>query len=596
MDNPSNARADGAYDRALAAYQEKSYDVARRWVLEALAHNKQHAAARALLARLDAARQPAGPFQSTATGPEVVSTDPTVLISRASLPTSAEPIEPTVMIRRDDPRRPLTDTDTHVGPLSSRQIDSRSVAEPTVIAPPKQRTAPSRSAPSRPSSPSSPSGTTSSFSMGAALQSLGERLQGRGRPVQPASARGRTGGGSWTQNPQTRGALIAIAAVAVGALLVWGMYRTVRWIFPQGQVLTITPRPSGGTLVASGIECGTAGSKCSSAMTTGDVVELDVRPDKGYAFTGFTGDCAPRDGRIVMSQARTCGARFEAVTAPSPPATFLLTINKPEGGTIVAAPGILCGANGSSCSAEIPSGAPVTLRADAADGYTFDAFTGDCPGNGETTMTSAKTCGATFIKAKGVVNRDVDPPVVRQPSNPKPKPAVIDSAQKPPVPQTIVPPPNSNPSTSPQPPNPDPGNTTGDPGKPAPAAKTRDEHAKEEIQQLINEYCAALHTLKADAVLSLFNQNNQPANYKEQFKDYKSLQCTIGKEPPVYQLLDSSEKGGLAKLTFEMKQSIKTKFGGAPPDHETIVTMVVSRKDFQSRWRIDRVTHEDKPK
>jgi hypothetical protein len=56
VDNPSNSPADAAYGRALAAFQEKSYDVARRWAVEALAHNRQHAGARALMARLDAAR------------------------------------------------------------------------------------------------------------------------------------------------------------------------------------------------------------------------------------------------------------------------------------------------------------------------------------------------------------------------------------------------------------------------------------------------------------------------------------------------------------------------------------------------------------
>ena len=103
MDNPSNSRADGAYDRALAAYQEKSYEVARRWTLEALAYDRQHSGARALLGRLDAAVRPApSPFQSAPSGSEVVSTDPTVLISRASQPSAYEPVEPTVMARPDD--------------------------------------------------------------------------------------------------------------------------------------------------------------------------------------------------------------------------------------------------------------------------------------------------------------------------------------------------------------------------------------------------------------------------------------------------------------------------------------------------------------
>jgi hypothetical protein len=45
-----------------------------------------------------------------------------------------------------------------------------------------------------------------------------------------------------------------------------------------------------------------------------------------------------------------------------------------------------------------------------------------------------------------------------------------------------------------------------------------------------------------------------------------------------------------------MKQVVKMASGGAPTENETIVTMVVSRKNFQTPWLIDRVTHEAKPK
>ena len=115
MDNPSNSPADAAYGRALAAFQEKSYDVARRWAVEALAHNRQHAGARALMARLDAARSAVSPFQGPAPGSEVISTDPTVLISRASNSQApSDTIEPTVMVRRDDLGRRPADTDPRV--------------------------------------------------------------------------------------------------------------------------------------------------------------------------------------------------------------------------------------------------------------------------------------------------------------------------------------------------------------------------------------------------------------------------------------------------------------------------------------------------
>src|SRR5689334_8402626 len=224
MDNPSKSGADAAYDRALAAFQEKSYEVARRWVLEALAHNRQHAGARALLGRLDAARAAASPFHAASSGSEVVSTDPTILIGRASGP-APETIEPTVLIRRDDPRVRPGDTDPRVAmpPITPRS-SPRSVAEPTIIAQPKSRAA--------------SAGSKSSFSLGGALQSLGERLQGAGNKQRRSSTTQARSTGSVLSSPGARGAMLAIATVAVGALLVWGLFLTIRWMWPAGQILT----------------------------------------------------------------------------------------------------------------------------------------------------------------------------------------------------------------------------------------------------------------------------------------------------------------------------------------------------------------------
>jgi hypothetical protein len=579
VDNPSNSRADGAYDRALAAYQEKSYAVARRWAVEALAHDRQHSGARALLARLDASRPAVNPFQSSS-GSEVVTVDPTVLISRASQPAAAVPVDPTVMARNDAPRRRPADTDARPAVPPLTRATARPVAEPTVIAPPKPRASSSR--------------PTSSFSLGAALQSLGERLQGRGSRPGSQAATGRVGStaGSWTSTPGARGALIAVATVAVGALLVWVLFRTVRWFFPPGELLTIT-KPEGGTIVGPGLECGTGGSRCSTTRPTDEMVELEARADKDYVFSDFTGDCAPRGGRISMSQPRSCGAKFGHVVAPPPTVTFRLTITKPEGGTIVGDGGILCGVLGSICSADIPSGAPVTLTANAAEGYVSGALNGDCPAAGDMTMTSAKTCGAVFIKTD---RPDVNPDPER--SRPRPGgggkgPSSAPSGPGPKATGVVLPPP---PPVVPMPPPPTEPKDVQVPLEPAKGPISRDDHAKQEIQALLKRYCEALQTLKPAAVQSLYNQNNEPDHLKEQLKEYKSLKCTLAPEPPEYTSLDSSEAGGVAKLKFGMKRVIVMRSGGAPKDYETIVTTVVSRKNFQSPWLIDRATHEEKPK
>lgn len=109
----------------------------------------------------------------------------------------------------------------------------------------------------------------------------------------------------------------------------------------------------------------------------------------------------------------------------------------------------------------------------------------------------------------------------------------------------------------------------------------------------MKNYCAALGTLKPESVRRLFHRDNE-RELKAQFKEYKGLKCTVT-SPPEYDRLDASPAGG-AQLKFGMKQAIQMASGGAPKDQETIVTMVVSRKDFQSDWLIDRVMHEVKPK
>jgi len=576
VDNPSNSPADAAYGRALAAFQEKSYDVARRWAVEALAHNRQHAGARALMARLDAARSAVSPFQGPAPGSEVISTDPTVLISRASNSQApSDTIEPTVMVRRDDLGRRPADTDPRVAfpPLPPPRSGGRSTSEPTMIAQPKAKSTSSRQ--------------KSSFSLGGALQSIGERLQ-RGNDRQYRGGRTATTG-SMLSTPGARGAIFALGTVVVGALLVWILYAAARSIWPAGQVLTIT-KPAGGTIKGPGIECGTGGTRCSTTVTTGEVVELDTQPDKDYVFSGYTGDCAPV-GRTSMTEPRTCGATFDQVATPAATATFRLTITKPEGGTVVGNGGIYCGTSGAMCTADIPSGVPVSLKAEADDGYSFQQFTGECPSTGEMTMTSAKTCGATFMKSLSPLNTaTVRPPA----ANPQPRPRLSATA----VPPSLTVPPGPSP-TKPNPSssqNPAPSSTTPaptDPGKPAAAPKTAEEHAKEEIGQLVKNYCAALGTLKPESVRRLFHRDNE-RELKAQFKEYKGLKCTVT-SPPEYDRLDASPAGG-AQLKFGMKQAIQMASGGAPKDQETIVTMVVSRKDFQSDWLIDRVMHEVKPK
>jgi hypothetical protein len=122
---------------------------------------------------------------------------------------------------------------------------------------------------------------------------------------------------------------------------------------------------------------------------------------------------------------------------------------------------------------------------------------------------------------------------------------------------------------------------------------TAEEHAKAEIAQLVRNYCAALETLHPATVRGLFHLDNE-RELRARYGEYKSLKCTLS-SPPEFDRLDATEAGG-AQLKFGMTQVLEMKSGGTPGPTDYIVTMVVSRRGFQSPWLIDRVSYEVKPK
>src|SRR4029079_6596593 len=68
----------------------------------------------------------------------------------------------------------------------------------------------------------------------------------------------------------------------------------------------------------------------------------------------------------------------------------------------VTGTGISCGNGGAACSANMPSGASVTLTATPAAGATFSGWGGACSGTAPTctvTMTSTRAVTATFTAA-----------------------------------------------------------------------------------------------------------------------------------------------------------------------------------------------------
>jgi hypothetical protein len=568
------SRADAAFDRAVAAYREGSYDTARQWVLEALAQDSSHARARELLARLDAARRPTRPFPTPPTtrpssaagggGPETVSIDPTVLINQASRAPITERIDPTILIRRDDGARKRAADD----PFATPAPRASAVSEPTIIADRSQLRPPARTA--EPAPRPSPAG------------------------VPARSWRERWFGGALVKRPGSgaiAGVGVVLGAVVVAALLLFAGIAAFHWLTPSGERLTLTP-PTGGTLLGPGLKCGTRGTDCSTTLAKGEAVELTPQPDDQYVLSRFTVVCAS-GGRTTMTAARTCGAVFNKVAPIATAVTFPLTIIKPDGGSIVGAGGILCGSTGNACSANIPSGEKVELRPAADNGYMFVTFTGDCA-QGDTTMTAPRVCGATFTKdTTSAVNIDSHDraPVVRppRPTGPPagPKPSEGSPAAAPPVaapPPTVATPPAPGPPAQAPPPT-----VSG----PVAAPMSAEDHAKNEIQKLVNDYCKALDTRDPKVVRTLFPLAPM-ADLHAQFDQYKSLRCTLT-SPPAYDRLDASASGG-AQLKFGMKQQLQSRSGGAPQVLELIITMVASRKDFNSPWLIDRIQAESKPK
>jgi hypothetical protein len=607
----------------MAAFQEGSFDVARRLVGEILIDDPGHPGARALRTRLESRMSSAAagrpghtptPTIRSAPGarpnlPEATSIDPTILIDRAA--GSGRPpeyIEPTVVIQREDLER-LREAPPQPPPAPhySRHSPSAAAPEPTIMVPPKKRAA-SAASDARPS--------------GGLMDRVKDLAGGSPRAPRPHSGKspgsGRQPGGFWT--PTTRGAAMAVGGVVVAAVLIVGVVALVRWLWPGGYVLTIA-RPVGGTIVGSGFQCGTRGSDCALTKAADDTVELKPVPDSGYVFSGFTEDCAP-SGRVLMTKDKSCGATFGSVASaggpgegPGGPRTWPLTIEKPTGGTIVGDGGISCGTLGSTCSAPIQDGAQVVLNFQSDKDYQFSQFTGDCGPEGKFTMTGARTCGASFVPTPTpiAVGRPRPPATPPSGGGSKPgsggtpvagggQPAPPPPVQNPPVPPpppASQPTPGAPPSGSGTPPAASGPTGTVSPGtgpgeKPPVVTYSAEAHAKKEIDLLPKRYCAALETMQPDRLKELFPQVNV-ASHKELFRQYRSLKCTVT-APPEYERLEAENPAGFGQIKVGIKQELQMKTGGAPTVQELVYTMVVSRLNLSSPWVIDRLLVAQKPK
>jgi uncharacterized repeat protein (TIGR02543 family) len=76
--------------------------------------------------------------------------------------------------------------------------------------------------------------------------------------------------------------------------------------------MTISPRPTGGTVTGAGLNCGSAGAACSVTMPAAMTLGLQATADAGYTFSGWSGHCSGSNPGlyIQLAGARTCGATF----------------------------------------------------------------------------------------------------------------------------------------------------------------------------------------------------------------------------------------------------------------------------------------------
>ncbi len=532
------SRAEVAYQHALVAQKERAFEAAKRFVIEAVAEDPSHAGALALLAELD----PKGSWTPPPPQRSITPEPPTELA------------HPRQSSRRSDPRMFDASDEDAATMLSTRGASPGGAADEATI--------------------------------------VATRAHSSHRAVQQQSFWHRHGRTTWLiAGGVALLILLTIAGIVIALNRTGGSSETFR--------LAIA-KPGGGTITGGGLNCGTGGSDCSVDVPKGKTVELEVVPDKGFRFTGFTGDCAP-SGRTTLIAERTCGATFdeEPTAGPAGKSVQLLTIAPPTGGTVISV-GIMCGTRGKQCSSNLQEGMQVKLEGWADQGFTFRGFTGDCNQHGETMMSAPRTCGATFIANSVAAAGKGSPAGAAGAGGPGPSGTGAGTGVVSPPPVL----PKSSPGKTGKAGTSADGGTNVDPAPPPPpkVEKSDDELvapppppkppppdvvAKKEIEELLERYRSAYEALNFEGIRRTFPA--APDALKDQFRQIKSLQYTFS-GPPKYIQLDPY--AGTALLEIGVTRVAEMKSGGGKPSANLTARINVNKRGADNDWIIMSVVHK----
>jgi hypothetical protein len=105
--------------------------------------------------------------------------------------------------------------------------------------------------------------------------------------------------------------------------------------------------------------------------------------------------------------------------------------------------------------------------------------------------------------------------------------------------------------------------------------------AKEQIQDVLTQYCAAYDQLALESLRKIYPK--APNILRDQFRQYKTMQCTFT-GPPEYKELDAIH--GTARLQVGVKQAYDLRVGGEKTSDLTAI-MILTRPEPRGPWLIE---------